>query len=272
MAKKTITYNGEWLFGIGHLNVVPIMDKPNDSGFMISQLLFGETFTIIHKKNKFWIKIQPSHCSIAGWIRTNQILYLEEKAYKKLNTTTPKSLEICHAAFNGEISKNIVMGSSLPLFDGISFTMPDGKYIFNGQATSVNGLEYSTELLVKIAKRFLNTPEISGGRTPFGIDSGALIQIIFSFFNIILPRFPEQQCAYGEDVDFMDFVQEGDIAFCENRDGIISHAGIITGYKKVLHVYGSVRIDHIDHFGIFNDDIRKYTHRLRIVKRVLPTP
>lgn len=267
MAKKPITNNSELMHGICMLNVIPVINKPSDTGEMISQLLFGETFQIIFRKSKFWIKIQATHCSASGWVKTNQILLTDEKTYNNLITPSAKSLEICHPVFNGDNAKNIVIGSRLPLFDGISLIMPDGKYIFNGQATTSEGLETDAELIVKIAKRFLHTPELPGGRTPFGIDSGALIQHIYSFFNIFLPRTPLEQCRYGENIDFMEFVQEGDIAFCENNDNIISHAGIIMNDQTILHVYGSVRIDKIDHFGIFNTDIRRYTHRLRIVKR-----
>ena len=269
MAKKPLADHSERMYGICHLNVVPMADKPNGVGMMISQLLFGEIFTVIYKKSKYWIKIQSSHCSIPGWVQTNQIRLLTEKEYLKLAAISPKSLEISHPVFNEDLVKNIVLGSSLPGFDGISLVMPDGKYIFNGQATNPDGLDATADLVVKVARRYLHTPELPGGRSPYGIDSGALIQLIFGFFHIDLPRFPSEQCRYGEDVDFMDYVKEGDVAFCESKEGYITHAGIITGHKKVLHVYGCVRIDHIDHFGIFNADIRKYTHRLRIVKRFI---
>jgi hypothetical protein len=31
-----------------------------------------------------------------------------------------------------------------------------------------------------------------------------------------------------------------------------------------------VRVDKLDHFGIFNKELDRYTHQLRIVKRLLP--
>ena len=37
----------------------------------------------------------------------------------------------------------------------------------------------------------------------------------------------------------------------------------------VIHASGKVRIDKLDHFGIFNRELNRYTHQLRIVKRVL---
>jgi len=37
----------------------------------------------------------------------------------------------------------------------------------------------------------------------------------------------------------------------------------------VIHASGKVRVDKLDHFGIFNREMNRYTHQLRIVKRVL---
>jgi len=39
---------------------------------------------------------------------------------------------------------------------------------------------------------------------------------------------------------------------------------------QIIHASGQVRIDSIDHYGIFNNEQEKYTHKLRVIKRVLP--
>ena len=39
---------------------------------------------------------------------------------------------------------------------------------------------------------------------------------------------------------------------------------------NIIHASGQVRIDQIDHYGIFNKEKQKYTHRLRVIKRMLP--
>ncbi|RZK17336.1 MAG: hypothetical protein EOO56_18135, partial [Hymenobacter sp.] len=35
------------------------------------------------------------------------------------------------------------------------------------------------------------------------------------------------------------------------------------------HAHGEVRIDPLDHHGIFNRDRQQYSHKLRLIKRVL---
>jgi hypothetical protein len=37
----------------------------------------------------------------------------------------------------------------------------------------------------------------------------------------------------------------------------------------IIHASGKVRIDRIDHQGIYNDELHDYSHRLRIIKRII---
>ncbi|MGB4838346.1 MAG: SH3 domain-containing C40 family peptidase [Saprospiraceae bacterium] len=268
MSKKKKVDNRHLFHAICHLNVVPVWAYPSDDSIMVSQILFGETCTILEKKNKNWYKIQTTVCNIVGWVHSIQIKLVNQISFENLSNNAATALEICHPAFNEENSKSIVIGSSLPLYDGISFQMPENKYVYNGQAALSEGLELNSELLIKLARRYLFSPELRGGRSPFGIDSGALIQNVFKFFGIFMPRFPHEQYLHGEIVDFAELASEGDLAFCENKEGHIHHVGLIIGEKKVIHVYGCVRIDKFDHHGFYNSDLQKYTHKLRIIKKV----
>ncbi|KXK38247.1 MAG: NLP/P60 protein [Bacteroidetes bacterium OLB9] len=269
MARKKKIDTKHLFHAICHLSAIPVFAKPDESAMIISQMLYGETCVILEKKNKTWFKISTIRCKVIGWVRSIQLQLIDEHAFQKFSNNASTSLEICYNAFNDQLAKNLVMGSSLPCFDGISFEMPDGKYIYNGLVATTESLEKSPEMIKKIARRYLNSPELSGGRTPFGIDGSALIQNVFSFIQIELPRYPAEQVNYGELIDFIELAQEGDLAFCEDKDQNINHAGIIIGEKEVLHVYGHVRIDKIDHFGFYNQELRKYTHKLRVIKRLL---
>jgi hypothetical protein len=46
--------------------------------------------------------------------------------------------------------------------------------------------------------------------------------------------------------------------------------GIVLSDCHISHATGKVRIDRFDHFGIFNVDKNRYSHQLRIIKRLLP--
>jgi hypothetical protein len=269
MSRKKKIDTKHYSHAICPLNVVPVWYRPSADSPMISQMLYGETCTILEKKNKYWYKIQTTTCNITGWISAIQITLTDEATFIRLSENPGIALEICHPIFNDEDSKSIVIGSSLPAYDGISFQMPENKYIYNGQATFFEGLELSPDLLVKIARKYLFSPELSGGRSPFGIDSGALIQNVFKFFGVFMPRYPHEQYLIGDVVDFVELAQEGDLVYCQNNEGHIHHVGMVVGDKKVLHVYGCARIDKLDHHGFYNVGLQKYTHKLRIIKRVI---
>ena len=41
------------------------------------------------------------------------------------------------------------------------------------------------------------------------------------------------------------------------------------GNNNIIHASGKVRIDKIDHQGIFNTETNTYSHRLRLIKKIL---
>jgi hypothetical protein len=47
--------------------------------------------------------------------------------------------------------------------------------------------------------------------------------------------------------------------------------GIVIDQQQILHASGNVRIDRYDHYGIFNGDTGRYSHSMRVIKRLLPS-
>jgi len=50
---------------------------------------------------------------------------------------------------------------------------------------------------------------------------------------------------------------------------VITHVGIIMQDHFIIHAHGKVRVDHLDHTGIFNTELKQYTHKLRVIKKLL---
>ena len=67
----------------------------------------------------------------------------------------------------------------------------------------------------------------------------------------------------------MEEAQIGDVAFFANDEGQIVHTGIVCGHQQILHASGFVQINTLDENGIFNQSMGRYTHTLRIIKRIL---
>ncbi len=87
--------------------------------------------------------------------------------------------------------------------------------------------------------------------------------------SLDLSRDAYQQAEQGIMVNFIDEAQTGDLGFFQNEEGKITHTGIILPGKKIIHASGRVRIDTIDHYGIFNEEKKGYSHQLRVIKRIL---
>jgi cell wall-associated NlpC family hydrolase len=171
-----------------------------------------------------------------------------------------------------------LMGSSLPGLEGQFFTINGENYVFEGPVSDSTQLEEASSPQERIeakkgitedAMLYLNSPYQWGGRSPFGIDCSGFAQMVYKLKKIKLLRDASQQATQGEVVNLLEEAEPGDLAFFDNEEGNITHVGILLDHFRVIHASGSVRIDSIDHEGIYDEKQGKYTHRLRLMKRIV---
>lgn len=256
-------------FGICCLSVIPVRADVSGKSEMVSQLLFGETFSIL-SLSKGWAKITTDHDSYEGWIDEKQFIPLSNDEHSRiLSSTKYFSTELVHVLNqknNGTL--NIVPGSILYNSTATEFILGDKTYSFDGKVIKMD-LQPSGEKLIKNAFCFLNSPYLWGGRTPFGIDCSGFVQIAARLSGVSLPRDTHQQAEEGEMINLISEAKPGDLAFFDNADGRIIHVGIILENGQIIHASGKVRIDTIDHQGIFNEESKSYSHQLRVIKRII---
>jgi len=125
------------------------------------------------------------------------------------------------------------------------------------------------EHFVETAYMYLNAPYLWGGKTTFGIDCSGFTQMVYKLNGYKLLRDASQQATQGVPLSFIEESEPGDLAFFDNEEGNIIHVGIVMKDNYIIHAHGKVRIDRIDHTGIYNEEKRTYTHNLRVLKRVI---
>ncbi len=257
-------------FAICPLSIVPVRSSASEKSEMVTQLLFGEMVEILEKKGS-WAKIRCAWDNYLGWVDAKQIKPITPSEFNLFQKKRTCSLELVQPVIAEDHYLPVVMGSDLPNYDGLRFSFNGNFFSFSGQVISPDRLSQNTELLIKIARRYLYAPYLWGGRSPLGIDCSGFTQMTYKLIGINLPRDTFEQVEQGEAIDFIEQTQDGDLAFFENRKGRIAHTGIIIYPGQIIHASGKVRVDKIDHFGIFNQETEKYTHKLRVIKRILPT-
>ena len=256
--------------GICIYTVVPVRKEASETSEMVTQILFGETYTIIEKKDK-WAFIELDFDKYKGWIDLKLVYFLSQKEYEKIVGGSVKIVDkiFCTARVNGKDGLfYFLAGSSIPGLIDRKFSIENRfyelTYPFNqNDITDVGAVAASQAL------QMLNIPYLWGGRSSFGIDCSGLVQTSYKIAGINLLRDASQQINMGETVNFLNEIKIGDVAFFDNEEGRIVHTGILLSSDKIVHASGSVRVDSIDHQGIFNQELEKYTHKLRVIKRMV---
>lgn len=254
-------------YGLCELAVVPVRIQPGDQYEMINQLIFGDV-VVVMDKHKNWLLIETADDQYDGWIDEKQIIPIDINQYDKLMSLDRfYCLEFSAVCKSNNGSNNLIlpMGSRIPSFANGQFQLNGSQYGFEGNFRNADK-KASRNDISNIAKMYQGAPYLWGGRSPFGIDCSGFTQIVFKICKIFLPRDSSQQVMAGNTVNFIHEAKPGDLAFFGNEDGKIIHVGIILDENKIIHASGKVRIDSIDHQGIFNAELNQYTHQLRIVK------
>lgn len=235
--------------GICVVTVAPVRAENSDRAEIVTEILFGESADIL-EVNKNWTKIKMHYDGYEGWMDTKQIKHVTDEHLTSRKVTL--------------ITENF---ASIMTNDGRTLLSMGSEVEYAAVASRRS--HNLRESIALTAKEFLNVPYLWGGKSFFAVDCSGFVQLVFKIHNIKLPRDTYQQAEVGEVLSFVEESQPGDLAFFENSEGKIIHVGIMLENQKIIHASGKVRIDTLDSSGIFNKEMNKHTHKLRVIKSVL---
>lgn len=259
-------------YGVCNLSIIPLRAEPSHKSEMTSQVLFGECFEILDEQES-WSSIKLAHDDYEGWVDSKQITYINFEVYKEI---THHIQAVSDLSSHGILMKlgqdemlHILPGSTLPLLqEDDLFRIGETEYMFLGLSINPDARNIIKEI-EEVSRFYINTPYLWGGRSMFGIDCSGFTQIVYKHFGVKIPRDAYQQAGEGKTIDSLEQSHPGDLAFFDGEDGKIIHVGILLNHSEIIHSSGKVKVDKIDENGIFSLEDQKYTHNLRIIKRLV---
>ena len=257
-------------FGICLLSIVPGRKEPSGASEMVTQLLFGEHYTVTEIQID-WLKIKLAYDNYDCWISAKQHFKINEATYKYLQKLQPFINPSTVTRIENKLTQikfNLTIGATLPFLNKGQISFESYIFAYDGETQSSKEKKSAKEI-IDTSHQFLNAPYLWGGKSPFGIDCSGFTQLVYKLNGYKLPRDAYQQVELGEALSFVEEAEAGDSAFFDNEEGKIVHVGIILNNQQIIHASGFVKIDKFDHYGIFNTDTGKYSHTLRVIKRII---
>lgn len=194
-----------------------------------------------------------------GWINNHQIYTASIDC--ETRTVTANHVNIFNEPDeNALIIREATLGCNVPVLeelqDWLKVKLPDGQngWIKKSAFRKIPG--NPSEIVTKLAKRFLGVPYFWGGKTPKGLDCSGFIQLLFKLANIKIRRDSPMQFEDARHIseNFLDG-NPGDLLFFAENSDQITHVSLKLNQNEIIHARGMVRINDLDknseHFDEF---------------------
>ena len=253
------------MFGICNLAIIPLRAESSDRSEIVSQVLFGEHFEVLETL-KQWAKIRLQYDDYEGWVDVKQFQPIAKDQYDQLSQEAIilNSDLVEYITSPNNLLMPIPLGASLSFLNHADINVSG----FDFEGMRISGVKPKSNL-INTSFMYLNAPYLWGGKTPFGIDCSGFTQMVYKLNGYHLLRDASQQATEGEALSFIEESEPGDLAFFDNEEGKIIHVGIIMDDNYIIHSSGKVRIDRLDHLGIYNAETNRHTHKLRVIKKMI---
>lgn len=246
---------------------MPLRTEPSDKAEMATQLLFGDVVYLLERWGN-WARVHNLFDDYVGWIDAKTLYYFDDPSQINLSESHVVDA-LLSWAIDAEGRKILLpAGATLNNYSesNLSFGFKEKRFTL---LHPLKKLLPVPDNILSLAVQFYHCPYLWGGKTAFGIDCSGLVQVVFKVVGIHLLRDAAQQVYHGTVVNFIDEAKPADLIFFDNDEGQITHVGIFMGNGKIIHASGKVRIDSVDNHGIYRAEIQQYSHKLRIIKRIL---
>jgi cell wall-associated NlpC family hydrolase len=209
-------------------SVINLQKKPSRKSEIVTQMIYGESFSILKKNNK-WLKIKIKEDNYKGYIqRKNYLEYL--KPSHKINKLSAKIYKLP----NKKIKINeLTFGSKIKIVDKKNQFYKFAKGWIEKKDVSL--ISFKEKNYFRKINIFKNIKYKWGGKSFKGIDCSALIQICLNFNNKYCPRDAKDQIKYfKKNIKLID-IKKNDIIYWKG------HVAVALNSKKLIHAYGPMK-------------------------------
>jgi cell wall-associated NlpC family hydrolase len=234
--------------------------EPHSGAEQITQLLVGEAVRVLDEREG-WSLIRAECDGYLGWSRANALQMCDERTVIKYQTAArwliaaPLASAFDRPARSAAMIGQLPFGARLPIVDETAqfvwLRLPDARvwWVARGDGLSKAQQPKPTQPGIAITldriRRFVGTPYLWGGRSPFGYDCSGLAQAFYGFMGVSIPRDADQQFSAGQPVDGAP--QPGDLLFfggdddglIDPRHAHITHVAISLGGAEIIHANGT---------------------------------
>ena len=209
-------------------SVINLYKKPSTKSEVVTQMLYGESFSII-KKNSKWLKIKIKEDGYKGYVKnknfskflkpSHKISVLKAKIYRFPNRKHKISM--------------MPFGSKIKIFEKKNNFLKFSKGWINKD--DVKPFKFRDKKPFKNISIFKNIKYKWGGKSFKGIDCSALIQVFLNFNNKFCPRDAKDQVKHFKKNVKLKNIKKSDIIYWKG------HVALALSNKKLIHAYGPMK-------------------------------
>ena len=209
--------------------IAPLQQAPSDEAEQISELLFGEVFTV-YDEARGWAWGQAEADGYVGYLAADGLaetvvpthVVRDPLAFLRPEPRA-QAMPLASLAMTARVAVAAIEGDHARL--------ATGGFVAAVHLAPLGDVEHDP---AATAERFLGAPYLWGGRTALGIDCSGLVQIALQRAGIAAPRDSDMQESLGAALPAgdLDALQRGDLVFWRG------HCAIVLDADRLVHANG----------------------------------
>ena len=206
--------------------IINLYKKKSVTSKMVTQMLYGENFTIIRKFGN-WCKIKLHTDNYVGFTIKKKFA----KPFKATHKVSVLAANIYRKPSNKDkTNKKLTFSSKICAKEKYgSFIKFENQWI---KTKNIKPINYKDNNIFSKINLFKGIKYKWGGKNFNGLDCSALVQLFFNFNNKSCPRDTKDQLNYLKKKIKLQKIMKNDLIFWQG------HVAIILSKNRLIHAYG----------------------------------